>query len=114
VQCAEEVVRACLSFADPIQELTHALQFKERWLSLSGGSIAGSSARSRKGRKLHTLLRELSDDEDQMVDTGLEVPDDPQRPWIQDYHAYMDVVEQLPDGWSAVQWWGVSNFFRLR
>ena len=95
--------------ADSIRELTHALQFKERWLSLNGGSITGLSTRSRKGKKLHALLRELSDDEDVMVDMGLDVPDDPQRPWIHDYHAYMDVNEQLPDGWSAVQWWGVSD-----
>jgi hypothetical protein len=43
-----------------------------------------------------------------MVGTGLDVPKDPKRPWLRDYHAYMDVHEQMPDGWTAIQWWGVS------
>jgi hypothetical protein len=66
------------------------------------------SAQSRKNKGLQALLRELSDDEDTMMDTGLDVPDDPQRPWLRDYRAYMDVPEQVPEGWSAIQWWGVS------
>jgi hypothetical protein len=61
------------------------------------------------GRKVHALLRELSDDEAEMMDTGLDVPGDPQRPWFQDYHAYMDVPEQLLEGWSAIQWWSVRD-----
>jgi hypothetical protein len=63
---------------------------------------------SRKNKELQVLLRELSDDEDTMMDTGLDVPDDPQQPWLCDYHAYMDIPKQVPEGWSAIQWWGVS------
>ena len=64
---------------------------------------------SRKGKKLRTLLRELSDnDNDEIQDSGLQVPDDPQRPWLRDYHAYIDVLEQVPEGWTSIRWWGVS------
>ena len=69
------------------------------------------SAQSRRGKGLHVLLRELSDDEDNassMINNGSDVPDDPQRPWLCDYHAYMDVPEQVRENWSAIQWWGVS------
>jgi hypothetical protein len=70
------------------------------------------SAQPRKGKGLHALLRELSDDEDNstMMDIGLDsdAPDDPQRPWLRDYHAYINVPEQVREGWSAIQWWGVS------
>jgi len=67
------------------------------------------SAPSKKDKGLCTLLRELSDDEeDAAMDTGLDVPDDPQRPWLRDYHAYVDILEQVPEGWTAIQWWGVS------
>ena len=24
-------------------------------------------------------------------------------------HIYVDVHEQVPEGWTAIQWWGVSN-----
>ena len=76
---------------------------------LSGSSTVRPSVQPKKGKGLHVLLRELSDDEDDMImDTGLDVPDDPQRPWLRDYHAYMDVPEQVREGWSAIQWWGVS------
>jgi hypothetical protein len=76
---------------------------------LNDGSITRPSAPSRKDKGLRTLLRELSDDEeDTVVDTGLDVPDDPQRPWLRDYRAYIDILEQVPEGWTAIQWWGVS------
>ena len=54
------------------------------------------------------LLHELSDDEDETVNIGPNVPEDPKRPWLQHFWAFMDAVEQVPDGWSAVKWWGVS------
>jgi hypothetical protein len=56
---------------------------------------------SRKDKGLNTLLWELSDnEEDMMMDIQLDVPDDPQWPWICDYCAYMDVSEQVPEGWT--------------
>jgi hypothetical protein len=67
------------------------------------------SVPSTKGKGLHALLRELSDDEeDAAVDTGVDIPLDPQRPWFRDFSAYMDVPEQVPEGWTVIQWWGVS------
>ena len=66
--------------------------------------------KGKKGKGLNVLLRELSDDDDDgtMADVGLDLPADPQRPWLSDYHGYIDVPEQVPEGWSAIQWWGVS------
>lgn len=85
------------------------LKFKERWLRLHSGPTTTPSAPPTKNKGLHALLRELSDDEeDSMADTEADVPDDPQRPWLRDYRAYMDVPEQVPEGWTAIQWWGVS------
>jgi hypothetical protein len=67
------------------------------------------SAPSRKNKGLRVLLRELSDDEDDAVmDTGLNVPIDPQCPWLRDFRAYVDVHERVPEGWTSIQWWGVS------
>ena len=65
------------------------------------------SVPSTKNKGLHALLQELSDDEDMAVDTGVDVPNDPRQPWLRDYHGYMDVCEQVPEGGTAVQWWGV-------
>ena len=60
-------------------------------------------------RKLNTLLRELSDDEEITSEAGAGAPEDPKRPWLTDFHKYLDVVEQVPDGYSAIGWWGVSD-----
>ena len=62
-----------------------------------------------KSKGLCALLRELSnDDEDTAADTRIDIPTDPQRPWLCDFSAYMDVCEQVPEGWMAIQWWGIS------
>lgn len=67
------------------------------------------SLKSKKSRTgLHVLLRELSDDEDNPTNSAPDLSEDPDRPWSRYFRAYMDVVEQVPDGWSAIKWWGVS------
>lgn len=68
---------------------------------MSNSSAMASSAQSRKGKGLHTLLQELSDDDEPTRDTGVDVSEDPQRLWLCDYHAYMDVLEKVPDGWTS-------------
>jgi hypothetical protein len=81
-------------------------------LRLHSGPSTTPSVLSKKSKGLHALLRELSDDEEDVVaDTGLDVPEDPQRPWLRDYHAYLDVPEQVPEAWTAIQWWSVSKVF---
>jgi hypothetical protein len=78
-------------------------------LLLYGNLNARQSTQSKKSKKgLHALLRELSDDEDEIATSGHDVPEDPNRPWLRHFCAYMDAIEQVPDGWSAVKWWGVS------
>jgi hypothetical protein len=70
---------------------------------------AQQSKQSKKSKKgLRALLRELSDDEDENANTGPDVAEDPNRPWFRPFRAFMDAIEQVPDGWSAVKWWGVS------
>jgi hypothetical protein len=55
------------------------------------------------------LLRELSDDEDGAdLDTDPAVPEDPSRPWVRDFRAYLDALEHVPEEWSTIEWWGVS------
>ena len=76
---------------------------------MSGDSTSTSSTHSKKNKGLRALLRELSDDEDTTTDAGPQVPDDPKRPWLRDFRAYLDAVEQVPEGWTTIKWWGVST-----
>jgi len=60
---------------------------------------------------VHALLRELSDDEDDIMDCNPNMLDDPERPWLRHFREYIDAVEQVPSGWSTIKWWGVSLFY---
>ena len=62
------------------------------------------------------LLRELSDgsDDDDITDRDHNTPDDPERPWLRHFHEYIDSVEQVPDGWSTIKWWGVSLCYNYK
>jgi hypothetical protein len=71
--------------------------------------------------KLSKLLRELSDDDDSDCtdsDARPTVLEDPNRPWLQDFRAYLDMVEYVQDDWTTITWWGVSdsqiNVFQAR
>ena len=68
------------------------------------------SATSKKTKRgIHTLLCELSDDEDNTTDSHPGVSEDPNQLWCQHFETYMNVRKQVPDGWSAIKWWGVSG-----
>jgi hypothetical protein len=85
------------------------IQFKKRYLLLSKDLDAQESPKSKKSKKgVNVLLRELSDDEDISTNIDLDVSEDSERPWVQYFHAYIDTPEQVPEGWSAIKWWGVS------
>ena len=89
--------------------MLNRLQFKDRYLALQG-QLAPKTLSAPAKSKIHTLLRELSDDEDDSsAESGSAVPDDPNRPWLRDFRAYLDTTEHVPDGWSMVKWWGVST-----
>ena len=90
--------------------------FKTRYLSLHAtnpsGYPSGLGVSSKQSKsKITTLLRELSDDEDnvEIESPGLtSTPEDPNRPWLHDFHAYLDIIEHIPDGWTIVGWWGFN------
>jgi hypothetical protein len=59
-------------------------------------------------KKITTLLRELSDDGDSDDDPDPSAATfDPKKPWLKEYHLYLDVRDELAPGQSIVQWWGV-------
>jgi hypothetical protein len=57
-------------------------------------------------RKFGTLIRELSDDEDD-IDMSTTSPDELHAPWRKDFNGYLNSKDQLGN-MSIVEWWGVS------
>lgn len=95
-----------------LQLLTHFLlsQFKDRYLDMYGA--AGANVPTKKGKtiggNIKKLLRELavSDDEEP---PSAPVPVDPRKPWLKEFRAYLDAVDEVLDGMTLIQWWGVSH-----
>jgi hypothetical protein len=107
MKCVEEVVSDILTVSLACYLCT---QFKERYLLMSRDLDVPDFSKSQKTKGgLRVLLRELSDDEDNVTVSPAGISADPDRPWAQHISAYMDVIEQVPDGWSAIKWWGVST-----
>jgi hypothetical protein len=80
-------------------------------LLLSKDSDTQESTMSKKAKEgLPALLQvwEFSDDEGDANEMGPNIFDDPDHPWSRYFHTYLDILEQVPDGWSAIKWWGVS------
>jgi len=106
VKCAKEVVCKMLPIVTCI--LTQFTQFREWYSELCGDLDAQQSMQTKPNKGMRALLRELSDDEDETTNNCPDVPEDPNWPWLRHFHIFVDTVEQVPDGWSAVKWWGVS------
>lgn len=41
------------------------------------------------------------------MDNNDDTPDDADRPWLRYFNEYINNVEQVPEGWSMLKWWGV-------
>jgi hypothetical protein len=62
--------------------------------------------------KVKVLLWELeSHDEDENLfahSTPSSSSSDPAKPWLKEFHYYLNSFDEIPEGMSIVQWWGVS------
>ena len=58
------------------------------------------------------LLRELeSSDSDKSSDnSGPSTLVDPTKLWLKEFNQYLNAINELSDGQTIVQWWGVSIF----
>ena len=63
------------------------------------------------GSKVHNLLRELdsSDDENSEGESSQSAGAyDPTKPWLREYNLYFNTTDEIPEGQTLVQWWGVG------
>ena len=113
---AEEVVSFFSIYGWSPITIINCIQFKQRHEKLSSDSAI--PLRAKKGRpsvsNVKALLRELesSEDEDSSDDTGAgtsATPADPTKPWLREFNQYLNAIDELSDGQTIVQWWGVST-----
>jgi len=113
-ECVQKAV--CGSCHRLSESHTYENQFEACYHKINA-STTSLPTKPRKRGGLKTLLRELSDDENNSDSFITPSPlDDPEKPWKRDYNAYIDTVHDVPEGMSVVQWWGVcqSHCYRYR
>ena len=91
------------------------LQFKQCYGKLNGD--AATPVCAKKGHlatsNMKALLRELdlSDEYSTSDDASSSAAlTDLTKPWLKDFNHYLNSVDELSEGQTIVQWWGVSSF----
>ena len=93
--------------------LSKIFQFKERFLELNGHSDSQQSSQTKVAKKgIQVLLHELSDDKEDM-DNNDDMLDNADWPWLHYFNQYINIVEQVPEGWSILKWWGTFLLFHF-
>jgi hypothetical protein len=57
---------------------------------------------------MEILLRELSSDDDADIDAPSSLLADSSKPWQKEFNQYLDVRDEVPEGMTLIQWWGVG------
>jgi hypothetical protein len=89
----------------------HRNQFEAQYHEINK-SVPIAMRKAQKCSGLKTLLCELSSDEEHDTDSSVmpSSSEDPEKLWKREYNAYMDTIHDVPEGMSAIQWWGVCAF----
>ncbi|KIL54468.1 hypothetical protein M378DRAFT_92486, partial [Amanita muscaria Koide BX008] len=98
----DELLAEALMHAEDLE------RYREIYANTSPSAMNFSKTRTNQTtqrQRLNRLMRELSDDEDSDIPTP--VLFDPARPWLQEYHGYLDSKDHL-GGLSIVKWWGIN------
>ena len=74
---------------------------------------SGPEKKSRaSGSRMQTLLHELesSDDEESPSNApgASATPNDATPAWLTEFNKYINTTDEIPEGQTIVQWWGVS------
>lgn len=87
------------------------LQYKERHFEIfgNGKTIIIPKKPKKKLTLLHPVSDSDSDSDDVEMSSSNAPTNDPKKPWLADFHQYLNTVEHIDDSISTVQWWGVSG-----
>lgn len=93
-------------------------QFEARYKKLQhASSIPCTTIAPRaSGSKVHNLLQALDSSDDENSDDESSPSAgayDPAKPWLREYNLYFNTTDEIPEGQSLVQWWGVGDLTSL-
>ncbi|OBZ65234.1 putative AC transposase [Grifola frondosa] len=85
--------------------------FEHRYEQLHASTSATAPVKKTLSRTT-SLLRELSDDEDNNTaehsSSATPSLSNPQKPWLAEFRRYLETAEHVLEGMSIIQWWGYN------
>ncbi|KAF8957686.1 hypothetical protein BDZ97DRAFT_85657 [Flammula alnicola] len=86
--------------------------FQERYLEIYGANGAPQAAVKKGNKKLARLLAEDSTDDEMGAPSSSAMPPlngEGSKPWVHEFKAYLDGVDEVPNGMTTTKWWGVNS-----
>jgi hypothetical protein len=89
-------------------------KFKARYAEMYGNSASAPSKKGKSVGRFNKLLRELRTDSDSDDTDRNDTPSasaaslEPKEPWSKEYNMYINTIDEIPEGMTITQWWGVS------
>ncbi|KAG6843861.1 hypothetical protein H0H87_012295, partial [Tephrocybe sp. NHM501043] len=86
--------------------------FKEHFPQLDDSNHHKPKETQHRKKGMSAILHELSNDESEIEETGAsknQSDSESERPWSPYIDEYINMVKNIPDGWSSIKWWGVNN-----
>ena len=72
------------------------------------GASGGAPQPTRKGcSKTDRLLQKLSSGDEDESHVTYSSSSDSSKPWMREFNQYIQVRDEVPEGMSLIQWWGV-------
>ena len=73
------------------------------------GNLEQAPCPVKKGHsKMEILLHELSSDDDADINAPTSLLTDSSKPWQKEFNQYLEVRDEVPEGMTLIQWWGVG------
>ncbi|KAF8950693.1 hypothetical protein BDZ97DRAFT_1163754 [Flammula alnicola] len=88
-------------------------KFSEQYKRLHAAGTSESQAKdalsARKKSCMQGLLSRNLETDSECEEDDDNPMSDPTKPWMTEFHRYIDTVEAVPDDMDIVQWWGVRD-----
>jgi hypothetical protein len=84
-----------------------------------GNSTSGPPKKGKSVGRFKKLLWELRSDSDSNDADNNDTPSasvpslEPKEPWSKEYNMYLNAIDEIPEGMTLIQWWGVSPMYHF-
>ena len=99
----------CVYLQNNLLYTNFIIKFKEQYFEMYGKEGPPKSTRVKGNKNLAKPLAEDTTDEEEELSTPTPTAD-VSKPWKNEFNWYLDGNDEVPNGMSLPQWWGVHSF----